>query len=73
MFAKSGNTPETVNVKPPVAERYELRVIVWSVADAKLIEDGFFSGEKHGDIYVKGLVGAPDSSNFVFVVRSTRR
>jgi len=55
MFPKNKNIPEMVNVKPPVVEQYELRVIIWSVTDVKLIDDTFFSGEKYTDIYIKGL------------------
>ncbi|XP_050431125.1 otoferlin-like [Adelges cooleyi] len=54
MFPKSGSIPEPVNVKPPVAETLELRVIVWSVADVQLVDDNFFTGEKSSDIYIKG-------------------
>lgn len=55
IFAKNKNIPEMVNVKPPVAEHYELRVIIWTATDVKLIDDNFFSGEKYSDIYIKGL------------------
>lgn len=55
MFSKNDNIPEMVDVKPPVVEIYELRVIIWSVTDVKLIDDDFLTAEKHSDIYVKGL------------------
>jgi hypothetical protein len=55
MFSKNDNLPEIVDVKPPIVENYELRVIIWSVTDVKLIDDDYFTGEKHSDIYIKGL------------------
>lgn len=55
MFPKNDNIPEIVDVKPPVVENYELRVIIWSVTDVKLIDDDYLTGEKYSDIYIKGL------------------
>lgn len=55
MFSKNDNIPEKINIIPPVAEHYELRVIIWSVAGVKLVDDALFTGEKYSDIYVKGL------------------
>lgn len=55
MFPKNDNIPAAVDVKPQVAEDYELRVIIWSVADVNLVDDNMYTGEKHCDIYVKGL------------------
>lgn len=55
MFSKDERIPEAVDITPPIVEQYELRVIIWSVTDVKLVDDNFFTGEKHSDIYVKGL------------------
>lgn len=56
MFPKSDSIPEIVDVKPPIVENYELRVIIWSVTDVKLIDNNLLTGEKHSDIYIKGLL-----------------
>lgn len=55
IFPKNDNLPEIVDVKPPIIELYELRVIIWSVTDVKLVDDNFFTKQKHSDIYIKGL------------------
>lgn len=55
MFSKSDNIPEMVDITPPIIESYELRVIIWSVENVKLVDDNYFTGKKHSDIYVKGL------------------
>jgi len=55
IFPKREHIPDIVDVTPPVIESYELRIIIWSVADVKLVDDNYFTGEKHSDIYVKGL------------------
>lgn len=55
MFSKTDEIPEKIDIQPPVAEHYELRVIIWSVADVKLLDDTYFTGEKYTDIYIKGL------------------
>lgn len=55
MFSKDSYIPEIVNIKPPIVEHYEVRVIIWSVTDVKLVDDNIFTGEKHCDIYIKGL------------------
>ncbi|CAI6344527.1 unnamed protein product [Macrosiphum euphorbiae] len=54
MFSKDSNIPEMVDIKPPIVELYELRVIIWSVTDVKLVDNNFFTKEKHSDIYIKG-------------------
>lgn len=55
VFPKNGNIPEIVDVTPPIAEHYELRVIILSVVDVKLVDNNFFTGE-HSDILIQGLV-----------------
>lgn len=55
MFPKEKNIPEMVDIKPPTVELYELRVIIWSVTDVKLVDDNYFTKEKHTDIYIKGF------------------
>lgn len=54
MFPKNDNIPAMVDVKPLVAEDYELRVIIWSVVDVNLVDDNIYTGDKYSDIYVKG-------------------
>ncbi|XP_022180844.1 fer-1-like protein 4 isoform X3 [Myzus persicae] len=54
MFSRDSNIPEMVDIKPPIVELYELRVIIWSVTDVKLVDSNFFTKEKHSDIYIKG-------------------
>ncbi|XP_060862010.1 fer-1-like protein 6 [Metopolophium dirhodum] len=54
MFSKDSNIPKMVDIKPPIVELYELRVIIWSVTDVKLVDNNFFTKEKHSDIYIKG-------------------
>jgi len=54
MFSKDSNIPEMVDIKPPIVELYELRVIIWSVTDVKLVDSNFFTKEKYSDIYIKG-------------------
>lgn len=55
MFPIDDVLPEKVDVKPPIVEQYELRLIVWSVTDVELVDDNYFTGQKHSDIYIKGL------------------
>lgn len=55
MFSKDSNIPEMVDIKPPIVELYELRVIIWSATDVKLVDNNFFTKEKHSDIYIKGF------------------
>lgn len=55
MFSKGDPIPEMVDITPPIIETYELRVIIWSVEDVKLMDENYFTGEKHSDIFVKGL------------------
>lgn len=55
IFPKNDKIPAIVDVKPPTVEPYELRVIIWSVTKVKLIDSNFITGEKHSDIYIKGL------------------
>lgn len=54
MFPKDYKIPKIVDITPPTVDHYELRVIIWSVTDVKLVDDNFFTGEKHSDIYIKG-------------------
>ncbi|XP_050058182.1 fer-1-like protein 6 isoform X3 [Aphis gossypii] len=54
MFSKDGNIPEMVDIKPPIVELYELRVVIWTVTEVKLVDNNFFTKEKHSDIYIKG-------------------
>ncbi|XP_060846305.1 fer-1-like protein 6 [Rhopalosiphum padi] len=54
MFSKDSNIPEMVDIKPPIVELYELRVVIWSVTEVKLVDNNFFTKEKHSDIYIKG-------------------
>uniref|UniRef100_A0A2S2R2V1 Otoferlin n=1 Tax=Sipha flava TaxID=143950 RepID=A0A2S2R2V1_9HEMI len=63
MFSKNDNLPEIVDVKPPIVENYELRVIIWSVTDVKLIDDDYFTGEKHSDIYIKGWLPSTEKQS----------
>jgi len=56
MFSKDSNIPEMVDIKPPIVELYELRVIIWSVTDVKLVDNNIFTKEKHSDIYIKGFI-----------------
>jgi len=56
MFSKDGNIPEMVDIKPPIVELYELRVVIWTVTEVKLVDNNFFTKEKHSDIYIKGFL-----------------
>lgn len=56
LFSKDDYVPEKVDITPPTIENYELRVIIWSVVDVKLVDENYFTKEKHSDIYVKGSV-----------------
>lgn len=56
VFPKDDYVPEMVDITPPIIENYELRVIIWSVVDVKLVDENYFTKEKHSDIYVKGSV-----------------
>ncbi|KAI5733078.1 hypothetical protein M8J76_007401 [Diaphorina citri] len=61
MFATDyGWVPSPVNIELRKPVDYELRVIVWNTADVELMDDAYFTGEKHSDIYVKGWLQGKD-------------
>ncbi|XP_050527922.1 otoferlin-like [Daktulosphaira vitifoliae] len=60
IFPQKSTLPNPVDITHPVAEELELRVIVWSVAEVKLVDDNFITGEKHSDIFIKGWLPSVD-------------
>lgn len=54
IFDRSLPIPDPVDITPREPEEYELRVIVWNVADVPLDEVSVITKEEMSDIYVKG-------------------
>ncbi|XP_054260543.1 otoferlin-like [Macrosteles quadrilineatus] len=50
----SGEVPHPVDIKPRKSQEYELRVVILNTARVPLVDDSFFVGKKHTDIFVKG-------------------
>ncbi|XP_078046839.1 otoferlin [Augochlora pura] len=44
------------DIRPPIPQEYEIRVIVWNTEDVPLVDSQFLTGEKCSDVYVKGWI-----------------
>lgn len=57
-----GPVPPPVDISPRKPQEFELRVIIWNTEKVPLVDDSYFVGRKHCDIYVKGWLGDSDST-----------
>ena len=62
LFRLSDPRPPPLDISPRAPRSYELRVIIWNTKDVILDDDSFVSGEKMSDIYIKGWIDDPKSS-----------
>ncbi|XP_031705495.1 fer-1-like protein 4 [Anarrhichthys ocellatus] len=56
MFPTDTPAPPPVDIKPRLAEQYELRVIIWNTDDVFLDDVNPFTGDPSSDIYMKGWI-----------------
>ncbi|XP_061563488.1 otoferlin isoform X8 [Cololabis saira] len=55
MFPMDMSAPgPAIDISPRKPKSFELRVIIWNTDDVILEDDGFMTGEKMSDIYVRG-------------------